>query len=312
MKNIVSVKKVDKYYNEKKALDQIDFSVKEGEILGLLGPNGAGKSTMINILSSVLKADSGDIEMLDHDLKLNEKFIKQHIGVVPQDLAIYEEINAEKNVRFFASLYHLSGKILEKQVRKSLETVGLYERRKEKPKTFSGGMKRRLNIACAIAHEPQLIIMDEPTVGIDPQSRNHILQCIKELQNSGSTIIYSTHYMEEVEAIADRIIIMNQGKIIAEGTKEELNRQVSDDITYHFTVSNIEKLDEEAIIKIEGVTKMKILDCDIEISVKNGQDKLNELISAIMTLGCRIESMNSQEASLETVFLELTGRNLRD
>lgn len=310
--NIVSVNNLVKYYNEKKALDHISFVVKKGEILGLLGPNGAGKSTIINILSSVLKADEGSVDILNHNLDSNEMYIKEQIGVVPQDLAIYEEISAEKNVRFFASLYHISGKVLEEKVRKSLEIVGLYERRKDKPKTYSGGMKRRLNIACAIAHEPQLIIMDEPTVGIDPQSRNHILQCIKALQQRGSTVIYSTHYMEEVEAIADRIIIINEGAVIAEGTKEELNGLISDTITYNFTVVNIERLNVDAIKNIQGVTEINVSDSSVKIIVGKNQDKLNELISAIISSGCRIENMNSQEASLETVFLELTGRNLKD
>lgn len=310
--NIVSVNNLVKYYNEKKALDHISFVVKKGEILGLLGPNGAGKSTIINILSSVLKADEGSVHILNHNLDSNEMYIKEQIGVVPQDLAIYEEISAEKNVRFFASLYHISGKVLEEKVRKSLEIVGLYERRKDKPKTYSGGMKRRLNIACAIAHEPQLIIMDEPTVGIDPQSRNHILQCIKALQQRGSTVIYSTHYMEEVEAIADRIIIINEGAVIAEGTKEELNGLISDTITYNFTVVNIERLNVDAIKNIQGVTEINVSNSSVKIIVGKNQDKLNELISAIISSGCRIENMNSQEASLETVFLELTGRNLKD
>lgn len=246
MNNVVTVKNLEKSYASKKAVDGINFVVNKGEVLGLLGPNGAGKSTTINILSTILSSDNGEINILGYDLQKSAKLIKQEIGIVPQDLAIYEEISAEKNVRFFASLYKLRGKQLEDCVKEALELVGLYERKDDKPKTFSGGMKRRLNIACAIAHQPKLIIMDEPTVGIDPQSRNHILESIKILKKRGATVIYSTHYMEEVEAISDRIIIMNDGKIIANGTKEELK----------------EEFDEEA--------------------------------------------------SLETVFLELTGRNLRD
>lgn len=312
MNNVVAVKNLEKSYRTKKAVDGISFTVNRGEILGLLGPNGAGKSTTINILATVLSADKGDVTILGHDMKKDVRSIKQEIGIVPQELAIYEEISAEKNVRFFASLYKLKGKQLEDQVREALELVGLYDKRNDKPRTFSGGMKRRLNIACAIAHRPQLIIMDEPTVGIDPQSRNHILESIRTLKNKGRTVIYSTHYMEEVEAISDRIIIMNDGKIIAEGTKEELNEKMSDDITYSFCVKEQDKLSSEQLHAIDGITGVKISGNTVEITAEKSNDNLNEIISAITAKGCKIESMNRKEASLETIFLELTGRNLKE
>lgn len=312
MSSIVTVKKLEKNYHEKKAVDGINFVVNKGEILGLLGPNGAGESTTINILSTVLSADNGEITILGHDLRKDVKPIKQGIGIVPQDLAIYEEISAEKNVRFFASLYKVKGKQLEIMVKEALELVGLYDKKGDKPKTFSGGMKRRLNIACAIAHQPQLIIMDEPTVGIDPQSRNHILESIKTLKERGATVIYSTHYMEEVEAICDRIIIMNEGKIIAEGTKEELNQKVSDEITYYFCVKNLNRLSEQQLYEMNGITKVKLLESMLEITAEKSNDNLNSIISLMLASGCEIESMSSKEASLETTFLELTGRSLRD
>lgn len=312
MNSIITVKNLEKSYSLKKAVNGINFVVNEGEVLGLLGPNGAGKSTTINILSTVLSADGGEITILGHDLKKDVKLIKQGIGIVPQDLAIYEEISAEKNVRFFASLYKIKGKELEACVKGALELVGLYDRKDDKPKTFSGGMKRRLNIACGVAHNPKVIIMDEPTVGIDPQSRNHILESIKILKNKGATIIYSTHYMEEVEAISDRIIIMNDGEIIAEGTKEELNEKVNDKIIYYFCVTNSNKIVDKQFYEIDGVTKLEILEKNVEITAKKSKDNLSEIISAIIATGCKIESMSSKEASLETTFLELTGRNLRD
>lgn len=312
MNNVVTVKNLEKNYHTKKAVDGINFVVHKGEIVGLLGPNGAGKSTTINILATILSADKGEITILGHDLKKDIKPIKQGIGVVPQDLAIYEEISAEKNVRFFASLYNIKGKQLESKAKEALKLVGLFDRKDDKPKTFSGGMKRRLNIACAIAHQPQLIIMDEPTVGIDPQSRNHILESIKILQKRGAAVIYSTHYMEEVEAICERIIIMNEGKIIAVGTKEELNQKVNDEVTYSFSVKNLNKLNDKQFYEIDGVTKFKISENTVLITSEKSKDNLNEIISAIISKGCKIESMSSKEASLETVFLELTGRNLRD
>lgn len=220
MNNVATVENLKMQYENKTAVDGISFEVREGEVLGLLGPNGAGKSTTIHILSGVLSASSGNVSILGHSVKKGSKEMKKGIGIVPQDIAIYEEISAEKNVRFFASLYSLKGEELKARVKEALELVQLYDRKDDKPKTFSGGMKRRLNIACAIAHQPKLIIMDEPTVGIDPQSRHHILESIKELKTKGASIIYSTHYMEEVEAISDRIMIMNEGRIIANGTKE--------------------------------------------------------------------------------------------
>lgn len=312
MNNVVTVKNLRKSYHTKKAVDGISFTVKKGEILGFLGPNGAGKSTIIHILSTLLSADSGEISILGHDLKQDVKSIKFGIGIVPQDLAIYEEISAEKNVRFFASLYKLQGKELEDKVKDALELAGLYDKKDHKPKTFSGGMKRRLNIACGIVHQPQLIIMDEPTVGIDPQSRNHILECIKLLKHKGATVIYSTHYMEEVEAISDRILILNEGKIIAEGTLDELNQQVNDEITYSFSVKNTANVNEKLFYAIHGVTKVQITENSLDITTGKSKDNLNEIITVLTSNGCKIDNMSRTEASLETTFLELTGRNLRD
>ncbi|MBT2575507.1 ABC transporter ATP-binding protein [Bacillus sp. ISL-51] len=312
MKNIVEVNNLIKHYNTQIAVDNISFEVKKGEILGLLGPNGAGKSTTINILATVLSPSSGEIMISNHNLKKDVKQIKQVIGIVPQDLAIYEEISAEKNVRFFAGLYNLKGDELERRVREALELVQLYDRKNDKPKTFSGGMKRRLNIACGIAHRPSLIIMDEPTVGIDPQSRNHILESIKTLKSKGATVIYSTHYMEEIEAISDRIIIMNDGKIIAQGTKEELKQNTNDEITYSFQLTANENLNSALIVEIEGVTRVDINKETFEVTVEQSKDNLSNIIMALTKQGCKIQNMNSKKASLETVFLELTGRSLRD
>ncbi|MCY8932439.1 ABC transporter ATP-binding protein [Bacillus atrophaeus] len=312
MNNIVEVKNLVKHYNKKIAVDDISFEVKKGEILGLLGPNGAGKSTIINILATVLSPNNGKIMISDHDLQKDVKQIKQVIGIVPQDLAIYEEISAEKNVRFFAGLYNLKGKELGKRVREALELVQLYDRKDDKPKTFSGGMKRRLNIACGIVHCPNLIIMDEPTVGIDPQSRNHILESIKTLKTNGATVIYSTHYMEEVEAISDRIIIMNEGKIISQGTKEELKQKTNDEITYSFQLTLNQNLNYALIHQVEGVTRVHLNKEILEVTVNQSKDNLSDIIMALTKQDCKIQNMSSEKASLETVFLELTGRSLRD
>ncbi|AUS14053.1 ABC transporter ATP-binding protein [Bacillus subtilis] len=312
MNNVVAVEDLKMQYGNKTAVDGISFEVREGEVLGLLGPNGAGKSTTIHMLSGILSASSGNVTILGHDVKKGSKEMKKGIGIVPQDLAIYEEISAEKNVRFFASLYSLKGEELKARVKEALELVQLYDRKDDKPKTFSGGMKRRLNIACAIAHQPKLIIMDEPTVGIDPQSRHHILESIKELKTKGASIIYSTHYMEEVEAIADRIIIMNEGRIIANGTKEELYREANKEITYAFQLANVQRLNKNSIREIMGVTGVDFSDNQLNVTVQQNQDHLSEIIEELSAQSCSLLSMNKQEISLETVFLELTGRNLRD
>ncbi|MHC5547921.1 ABC transporter ATP-binding protein [Bacillus subtilis] len=312
MNNVAIVENLKMQYENKTAVDGISFEVREGEVLGLLGPNGAGKSTTIHILSGVLSASSGNVSILGHSVKKGSKEMKKGIGIVPQDIAIYEEISAEKNVRFFASLYSLKGEELKARVKEALELVQLYDRKDDKPKTFSGGMKRRLNIACAIAHQPKLIIMDEPTVGIDPQSRHHILESIKELKTKGASIIYSTHYMEEVEAISDRIMIMNEGRIIANGTKEELYREVNKEITYAFQLAHVQRLNKNSIREIIGVTGVDFSDHQLNVTVQKNQDHLSEIILELSAQGCSILNMNKKEASLETVFLELTGKNLRD
>lgn len=229
MENILEVNKLEKNYGERKAVNGISFTVKKGEILGFLGPNGAGKSTSINMISTVADYDGGSISFLEKDIKKNENYIKKQLGVVPQDIAVFSNLSAYDNVKFFCSLYGIRGKVLRKNVEEALNYVGLWERRKDFPTQFSGGMKRRLNIACAIAHKPKLLIMDEPTVGIDPQSRNNILETVKKLNSEGTTIIYTSHYMEEVESVCTRLIIMDEGNIIEEGLKDELKTKYSKD-----------------------------------------------------------------------------------
>lgn len=222
--NYLEISNLKKSYKQNEVVKGISFFVKEGEILSLLGPNGAGKSTTINILSTALKKNSGEIRFLGKPLCENQKVYKNRLGIVPQNLAIFENLPAVDNVKYFGSFYGLGGTALKENALKALQTVGLSDRAKDLPRTFSGGMKRRLNIACALVHNPSLLILDEPTVGIDPQSRNHILESVRALKEQGTTILYTTHYMEEAEAISDRILIMDEGSILAEGTLEELQQ----------------------------------------------------------------------------------------
>lgn len=225
---VLKVEDLCKQFDDKTVVDNLKLEIKKGEVFGLLGPNGAGKSTTMNMICSLLKPTSGKIELVGMNIEKNAKKIKPMLGYIPQELAIHGNLKAWENVELFTSLYGIKGKELKKAVDESLEFVGLTERRNSFAKNFSGGMKRRLNIACAIGHKPQLLIFDEPTVGIDPQSRNFILEKIKYANKKGSTIIYTSHYMEEVEAICSRIGIIDNGKIIALGTKEELVKLVTD------------------------------------------------------------------------------------
>ncbi len=312
MEKLLEVHELAKSFQNNCVLNRISFHVDKGEILCLLGPNGAGKSTTINILLGLLRRDGGTILYNGKKIGRNLRAYKQKLGVVPQDLALYEELSAERNARFFTSLYGLRGTRLDEAVEEALTFAGLADRRNDKVKTFSGGMKRRLNIACAIAHHPELVVMDEPTVGIDPQSRNHILTSIKKLQQNGMTVLYTTHYMEEVEAISFRIIIIDHGKIIAEGTKERLKEDVQSEKRYHIELEKACSVPAEGFYAVEGVKKVKSTDGHIDIVSVRGVENLDRIISFISDSGARIRNISSEEASLETVFLKLTGRKLRD
>ncbi len=226
MKTVVKLDGLIKKYDNRAVVDGLSLEIREGEIFGLLGPNGAGKSTTMNMICSLLKPTAGKIELFGHDIRTENSKVKPMIGYIPQDLAIYGNLKAWENVELFTSLYGIKGQKLKDEIDRSLEFVGLSDRRDSFAKTFSGGMKRRLNIACALGHRPKLLIFDEPTVGIDPQSRNFILEKIKDVNRDGTTVIYTSHYMEEVEAICTRVAIMDNGKIVAIGTTEELKNMV--------------------------------------------------------------------------------------
>lgn len=309
---IVSIEGLSKKFKQVTAVNNFSLSIYQGEIYGLLGPNGAGKSTTINIISGLLEKDGGSVRIFDKDIDKEFHNIKRNIGIVPQDLAIYEDLTAFENVSFFASLYGLRGKQLKEAVAQALAFVGLTEKAKELPKRYSGGMKRRLNIACAIAHRPQLIIMDEPTVGIDPQSRNHILQSVKHLNSMGCTIIYTSHYMEEVEEICSRIGIIDHGKLIAEGSKEQLKATITEVSNYFITVSSTKEIIEDELRAIPGVITSSIKDNNIGISSWKKNNNLNDILTYLIRKNIQINNIQSKVPDLETVFLNLTGRNLRD
>jgi ABC-2 type transport system ATP-binding protein len=310
---VLKVVNLTKKYNDVPAVDNISFEIREGEIFGLLGPNGAGKSSTINMIVNLVSMDSGDIYVLDRNIKKHRDETRRNIGIVPQDIAIYEDLTSLENVMFFASLYGLSGSELRKRAKEALEFTGLTDNLNKYPREFSGGMKRRLNIACAIAHRPALIIMDEPTVGIDPQSRSHILQSVEMLNRLGCTVIYTSHYMEEVEQICTRIAIMDHGKIIAMGTKDELTSIISDTNSLWVTVLDIpDGIDMGGLRSINGITAVDIDENIIKISSRKDVSNLDKIISWFSSSGLSIKNFESRTPDLETVFLSLTGRKLRD
>lgn len=309
---ILEIKNLIKRYNDFLAVDHVNLSVKEGEIFGLLGPNGAGKTTTISMVTGLTKYDGGEIRIFGKNLAKNELEIKKDIGVVPQDIALFEDLTAYENVTFFGKLFGLKDGLLKERVEEALNFTGLWDRRKDLPKKFSGGMKRRLNIACAIAHHPKLIIMDEPTVGIDPQSRNHILQSVKELNRMGSTIIYTSHYMEEVEELCSRIVIMDHGRVIAQGTKDELKALIAFEEKVVIDLSSVNFTIIDNIKKLSGVKDCIVNGNQLKVISQKNSKNLSDIIECISDADAEILSLNAEKPTLEGVFLTLTGRSLRD
>ncbi|HBG38111.1 MAG TPA: export ABC transporter ATP-binding protein [Clostridiaceae bacterium] len=309
---ILSIENLVKRYGDFLALDNVNMKIGEGEIVGFLGPNGAGKTTTINTILGLSKIDSGEIKVFGKNLKESEIEIKRDIGIVPQEIAIYDDLTAYENVSYFGSLYGIRGSLLKERSLEALKFTGLIDKEKDFPKKFSGGMKRRLNIACAIVHHPKLIIMDEPTVGIDPQSRKHILNSVKELNKMGSTVIYTSHYMEEVEEICTDIIIMDLGRVIAKGTKEELKDLVAVEERVKIEVSSLSFTLIEKIKGINGVKECSIEGNELFIISKKGSGNLGKIIDAIVESGSEVVSVNMEKPTLESVFLTLTGKKLRD
>lgn len=316
VKDMLTVDHAVKRFDSGIAVDHLTFRIEEGEIYGLLGPNGAGKSTTIQMIVGLIKPDGGDIYVNGISIRQQPQAVKRMIGLVPQDLAIYEDLSARDNIVFFARLYGLKGKLLQQRVDEALELVGLSDRQHQLPNSFSGGMKRRLNIACAIAHKPKLVIMDEPTVGIDPHSRNHILESVKKLNADGSTIIYTSHYMEEVSAISTRIGIMNEGRFIAEGTEQELRQQFGTSEKLNIELSAppeeavagaVEELKRHPLI--QQVTFNEHL---LELLLTPGEGSLQDILFILAKHQLSIRTMMREEANLEHLFMQLTGRQLRD
>jgi len=309
--NMIKVENLVKRYKELVALDHFSLEVKEGEILGLLGPNGSGKTTAIHCMLALLKYDKGSIEIFGEPMTPSNLKSKAKIGLVPQEIAVFEALSAEENIEYFCSLYISDKKQRRIYVEEALRFTGLEEFRKFKPAKLSGGLKRRLNIACGIAHHPRLIFLDEPTVAVDPQSRNHILEGIRTLNEEGATIVYTSHYMEEVEQLCTRIVIMDNGHVIASGSKEELKNMIS--LKQKVTLTEI-YLDEELLDDLKNIPSVLDLEYHkntLEIRF-NQNNQLVQLLSKLDEKGIAYGEVYTALPTLNDVFLELTGKELRD
>ena len=312
MKKIIEVKNLTKEYKNLKAIDNLSFDVFEGEILGLLGPNGSGKSTTINSILQLLNYSSGSIKIFGHVMKPDSYEIKKDIGVIFQEVAVFQELTVYENIDYFCGLYIRDKEIRKKCVMDAINLVGLNDFIKFYPKELSGGLLRRLNIACGIAHKPKLIFLDEPTVAVDPQSRNNILDGIKKLRDEGATIVYTTHYMEEVEMICDRIIILDKGKIIAKGTTDELKTLAKLEEKITVEVKNISEETLKEIKEFKTVLDLNYQGNTLVVVYKKGKDNLGELIDYLHEKKVAYSKIFSERPTLNDVFLELTGKDLRD
>ncbi len=308
----IQIKSVSKKYGDLTAVDNISFEIKEGELFGLLGPNGAGKSTLISIITTLIKPSGGQILVNGLDIKTKQSEVKKILGLVPQDIALYPTLTAGENLAFWGKMYGLGGRLLKERVKEALEIAGLSDRAKNRIDSFSGGMKRRINIAAALLHKPKVLIMDEPTVGIDPQSRNHILETVQKLNKEGMTVIYTSHYMEEIEFLCSYIGIMDHGKIIAMGTKEELRKLVSNKDVIKIKLTNENDAVFNTIKKLDNVDNITFIDGDLSINTGNADTVLAKIISTLENAKCKIQTINIEQSNLESVFLHLTGRALRD
>jgi len=309
---MIQVRSVSKSFGKIEAVCDVSFNINKGEIFGILGPNGAGKSTIVNILNTLVKPDRGDVIIDGVNIKGDGDTIKLIMGVVPQEIALYEELTAYENLMFWGGLYNIPKTILRENANKTLNIVDLSYRKNDRIKTFSGGMKRRINIACSLLHNPKILVLDEPTVGVDPQNRNHIFEVIEKLHDEGMTIIYTTHYMEEAERFCDKIAIMDVGHIIAFGTLKEL-REISDAkdlLTIQLADFNNETIStvRSAIPLIRFDSTSKTLEADCE----NISNEISVITNHIQNAGGVIERIYTRGTNLESIFLKLTGKKLRD
>ncbi len=314
MTNIVEVNQLSKRYpgSEQTAVRSISFAIQRGEIFGFLGPNGAGKTTTISMLSCLLRPTSGSATIAGFDLSRQPDEIKRRIGLVPQDLALYPTLSAKDNLLFYGRIYGLKGASLKQRVDEALNLVGLYDRRHEAVEKYSGGMKRRVNIAAGLLHQPEILFLDEPTVGVDPQSRNFIFDNIEALNRSGVTVLYTTHYMEEAERLCHRVAIIDQGEIVALDTPRALQDALGGGLIVAGLPDDVPDSLEQEIRNLPGVQSADRFDHQVKVKAASTQQTLPVVISVFNRLDVNLRSLEILEPNLESVFLELTGKRLRD
>ena len=316
MNAIIEIEGLVKHYEgaPEPSVRGVSFAVREGEIFSLLGPNGAGKTTVISMLSCLLTPTSGDATIAGHSISDQPMAVKESIGVVPQEVALYPKLNARENLRFWGQLYGMGGSALKRRVEEVLEIVGLQNRAKDRIETFSGGMQRRINIAVGLLHRPKLLFMDEPTVGIDPQSRRNILDTVVALNEQGMTVLYTTHYMEEAQELSHRIGIMDLGQMIALGTLPELTKLVGEEdvVVMDIEVESSTPDLLAALEAVQGVSQVSTENGTVRLLASDGNAVLPDLINTTNAQGVRVSRVEIQEPNLEAVFLHLTGRALRD
>jgi len=308
----IQVKNLHKSFGEIKAVQGVSFDVQQGEIFGLLGPNGAGKTTTISMLATLLRPDAGDAFVMDYSIRRDPMAVKSVLGVVPQEIALYEDLSARENLTFWGKMYGLRGPGLRQRVNEVLELIGLSDRANGRVGTFSGGMKRRVNIGVALLHKPEVIYMDEPTAGIDPQSRRNILDSVVTLKDQGMTVLYTTHYMEEAQELCNHIAVMDHGRVMACGTHEELVQLVGEQTRIDLTLNVEAGRVLETWQAVEGVSRVLTENGQITVLVEDSNAVLPRLFEAATRLSARITSVDIREPNLEAVFLHLTGRALRD
>ena len=314
MPAILEVQDFVKKYGDFTAVKGISFNIQEGEIFSLLGPNGAGKTTTISMLSTLYEPTAGDATIAGHSVTRDPMAVRNIIGVVPQDIALYEDLTARENLIFWGQMYGLGGKSLNSRVDEVLEQIGLTDKAKNRVKTYSGGMKRRVNIGVGLLHKPRLLFMDEPTVGIDPQSRRSILDTVKDLNQKGMTVLYTTHYMEEAQELSDRVGIIDHGELIALGTQKELTQQVGETETLilHLGENDDPQALAQSLHGVKDILEATATDHEVSVIAHEAEDVLAAVVTKANERGIRIRSIDIREPNLEAVFLHLTGRALRD
>jgi len=309
---IIKVRSISKSFGNILAVKNVSFSIEKGEIFAILGPNGAGKSTIVNILNTLVKPDTGDVIIDKVNIRNEGNNIKLIMGVVPQEIALYEELSAYENLMFWGGLYNIPKDELKVNVNRTLDMVDISNRKNDRIRTFSGGMKRRVNIACSLLHNPKILVLDEPTVGVDPQNRNHIYEVIERLNSEGMTIIYTTHYLEEAERLCNTIAIIDVGRIVAQGTLKELRRLV--DVKDLVTIK-LANMNDETISRIKSSDLLFGFDSttnSLKVECENISNEISGIISSVENAGGVIETIYTQRTNLESVFLKLTGKELRD